>query len=79
MTIIKKYEDFLMQLRRTLKSVVISVLCVTMYIIYIYLQLCMLDDHHIFLIASLHIVTKLLLDEIYHIREVTFEGLSMEC
>ena len=45
----------------------------------IYLQLCMLDDHHIFLIASLHIVTKLLLDEIYHLRKVTFEGLSVEC
>ena len=34
------------------------------------LQLCMFDDHHIFLIALL-IFTRLLLDEIYHLIEYT--------
>ena len=37
----------------------------------IYLQLCMWDDYHIFLIASL-VFTRLLLDEIYHLIELPF-------
>ena len=35
----------------------------------IYLQLCMWGDHHVFLIASF-LVTRLLLDEIYHLTEL---------
>ena len=37
----------------------------------IYLQLCMWDDYHIFLIASL-VFTRLLLNEIYHLIELPF-------
>ena len=37
-----------------------------------YLQLCMRDDYHIFLIAPL-VFTRLLLDEIYHIIELPFD------
>ena len=37
----------------------------------IYLQLCMWDDYHVFLIATL-VFTRLLLDEIYHFIEWTF-------
>ena len=40
----------------------------------IYLQLCMWDDYHTFLIATL-VFTRLLLDEIYHIIELPFEWL----
>ena len=40
----------------------------------IYLQLCMWDDYHVFLIAPL-VFTRLLLDEIYHFIELTFEWL----
>ena len=40
----------------------------------IYLQLCMWDDYHVFLIATL-VFTRLLLDEIYHFIELPFEWL----
>ena len=40
----------------------------------IYLQLCMWDDYHVFLIATL-VFTRLLLDEIYHLIELPFERL----
>ena len=40
----------------------------------IYLQLCMWDDYHIFLIAPL-VFTRLLLDEIYHLIELPFDWL----
>ena len=40
----------------------------------IYLQLCMWDDHHVFLIATL-VFTRLLLDEIYHLIELPFDWL----
>ena len=40
----------------------------------IYLQLCMWDDYHVFLIAAL-VLTRLLLDEIYHLIESLFEWL----
>ena len=40
----------------------------------IYLQLCMWDDYHVFLITAL-VFTRLLLDEIYHLIELTFEWL----
>ena len=40
----------------------------------IYLQLCMWDDYHVFLIATL-VFTKLLLDEIYHLIGLPFEWL----
>ena len=40
----------------------------------IYLQLCMWDDYHIFLIALL-VFTKLLLDEIYQLIELPLEWL----
>ena len=40
----------------------------------IYLQLCMWNDYHIFLIASL-VFTRLLQDEIYHLIELPFEWL----
>ena len=42
----------------------------------IYLQLCMSDDYHIFLIAPL-VFTRLLLDEIYHLIELLFDILMM--
>ena len=38
----------------------------------IYLQLCMSDDYHVFVIASLAI-TRMLLDEIYHLIELPFD------
>ena len=38
----------------------------------IYLQLCMWDDYHVFLIATL-VFTRLLLDEICHFIELPFE------
>ena len=41
---------------------------------YIYLQLCMWDDYHAFLIATL-VFTRLLLDDIYHLIELPFEWL----
>ena len=41
----------------------------------IYLQLCMWDDYHVFLIATL-VFTRLLLDEIYHLIELPFEWLT---
>ena len=40
----------------------------------IYLQLCIWDDYHLFLIATL-VFTRLLLDEIYHLIELLFEWL----
>ena len=40
----------------------------------IYLQLCMWDNNHVFLIASL-VTTRLLLDEIYHLIELPFRWL----
>ena len=42
----------------------------------IYLQLCMWDDYHVFLIATL-VFTRLLLDEIYHLIELLFDWLMM--
>ena len=39
---------------------------------YIYLQLCMWNDYHVFLIATL-VFTRLLLHEIYHLIELPFE------
>ena len=44
----------------------------------IYLQLCMWDGYHIFLIATL-VFTRLLLDEIYHLIELLFDWLMMWC
>ena len=41
----------------------------------IYLQLCMWDDYHVFLIATL-VFTRLLLDEIYHLIKLRFEWLT---
>ena len=43
----------------------------------IYLQLCMWDDYHGFLIATL-VFTRLLLDEIYHLIELPFDWLIDE-
>ena len=43
---------------------------------YIYLQLCIWDDYHTFLIPPL-LFTILLLDEIYHLIELLFEWLMM--
>ena len=40
----------------------------------IHLQLCMWDDYHMFLIAPL-LFTRLLLDEIYHLIELSFDWL----
>ena len=40
----------------------------------IYLQLCIWDDYHVFLIVTL-VFTRLLLDEIYHVIEWPFEWL----
>ena len=40
----------------------------------IYLQLCMWDDYHVLLIATL-VFTRLLFDEIYHLIELPFEWL----
>ena len=37
-------------------------------------QLCMWDDHHVFLIATL-VFTRLLLDEIYHLIKLPFKWL----
>ena len=42
----------------------------------IYFQLCMWDDYHIILIASL-VFTRLLVDEIYHLIELPFDWLMM--
>ena len=39
----------------------------------IYLQFCMWDDYHIFLIATLVFTRLLLLDEIYHLIELSFD------
>ena len=41
----------------------------------IYLQLCMWDDYHVLLIATL-VFTRLLLDEIYHLIELPIDWLS---
>ena len=41
----------------------------------IYLQLCMWDEYHVFLIATL-VFTRLLLDEIYHLIELLFDWLD---
>ena len=43
-----------------------------------YLQICMWDDYHVFLIAPL-VFTRALLDEIYHLIELAFEWLMMLC
>ena len=40
----------------------------------IYLQLCLWDDYHLFLIATL-LFTRLLLDDIYHLIKLPFEWL----
>ena len=40
----------------------------------IYLKLCMRDDYHVFLIATL-VFTTMLLDEIYHLIELPFDWL----
>ena len=40
----------------------------------IYLQLCMWNDYHVLLIATL-VFTRLLLDEIYHLIELPFDWL----
>ena len=40
----------------------------------IYLQLCIWDDYHVFLIATL-VFTRLLFDEIYHLIKLPFEWL----
>ena len=40
----------------------------------IYLQLCVWDDYHVFVIATL-VLTRLLLDEIYHLIELPFDWL----
>ena len=45
---------------------------------YIYLQLFMWDDYHVFLIATL-VFARLLLDEIYHLIELPFEWLIDDC
>ena len=42
----------------------------------IYLQLYMWDDYHIFLITPL-ILSRLILDEIYHLNELPFNWLMM--
>ena len=42
----------------------------------IYMQLCIWDDYHIFLIAPF-VFTRLLLDEIYHLIELPFDWLMM--
>ena len=42
----------------------------------IYLQLCMWDDYHIFLIVPL-VFTRLLLDDTYHLIELPFDWLMM--
>ena len=44
----------------------------------IYLQLCIWDDYHIFLIAPL-VFTRLLLDEIYHLIQLLLDWLMMWC
>ena len=44
----------------------------------IYLQLCMWDDHHIFLIAPF-VFTRQRLDEIYHLIQLPFDWLMMRC
>ena len=44
----------------------------------IYLQLCMWDDYRVFFIAS-HLITRLFLDEIYHLWEFVFDYFFMEC
>ena len=41
---------------------------------HIYMQFCMWDDYHVFLIAAL-VFTRLLLDEIYYLIELPFEWL----
>ena len=41
----------------------------------IYLQLCIWDNYHVFLIAKL-VFTRLLLDKIYHLIELPFEWLT---
>ena len=41
----------------------------------IYLQLCMWDNYHAFLITTL-VFTRLLLDEIYHLIELSFDSLT---
>ena len=42
------------------------------------LQLCTWDDYHIFVIALLAF-TRLLLDQIYHLIELLFDGLMVWC
>ena len=43
----------------------------------IYLQPCMWDDHHVFLITTL-VFTRLLLDETYHLIKLPFEWLIVD-
>ena len=44
----------------------------------IYLQLCMWVDYHMFLIATL-VFTRLLHNKIYHLIELPFDWLMMQC
>ena len=44
----------------------------------IYLQLCMWDDYHVFLIGTL-VFTRLLVDEIYHLIELPFWVIDWWC
>ena len=44
----------------------------------IFLKLCIWDDYHIFSITS-HLITRLLLDEICHQRELPFDLFLMKC
>ena len=43
-----------------------------------YLQLCIWNDYHVFLMAS-HVITRMRLDEIYHLWEVVFDWLLIVC
>ena len=45
----------------------------------VYLQLCMWDDCHVFLIASPATTRLLLLNKTYHFIELPFDWLMMEC
>ena len=44
----------------------------------IYLQLCMWDDYHVFLIATL-VFTRLLLDEFFHLIELPIDDAMFVC
>ena len=44
----------------------------------IYMQFCMWDDYHVFLITTL-VFTRLVLDDIYLLLELPFDWLMMQC